>query len=1188
MENNLPESNHVNRKSHIFDRFFDFEIKINLEASILILIILVAIVTRFYDLETRVMSHDESLHTYYSWRFKEFQDYQHTPLMHGPTQFHLIAFSYFLFGDSDASARIPFALIGVASVILLYAFRRWLGRWGTILAMALMVVSPYMLYYQRYVRNEAIVVLLGLLMFWFVFEYFENRQSRWLYLLAISLSIHHATKETAFIYTAQLLLFLGVFLAWDLLHRSWGTNYRKWLFIFGLIITILGVSVTGWGLMSSQDGLSLGSPTPETPLDPTAVDLLSGVGALPPVVTVGFFITIFGALILVTVTVLTFGKKLKTDFPALDLLIIVGALTLPLLAAIPARILGFEPFDGQSSVFTSNTGIIVLVFLLISIGVGAAWGWKKWSISVALFFGIFILLFTSLFTNGNGLSSGLVRSLEYWLVQQEVERGGQPFYYYLLVQIPIYEYLPAIGAIIAAAFGIRTFGERVSIWLSTRAPSDPDEDQPVVVDSSPIEFPADPDEDQPDAVDSSPKEFPVMLFLGYWAVSSLIAYSVAGEKMPWLTVHIVLPMILLAGWGVQQLINSSDHSALKRPKSWIAVALLIVFVFSLVGMVGGLLGPETPFKGNDLASLRATSLFIGSTTVTVGALIGLIYLFQDLPLKAFRHLLRFAMLGILFILTARTAFRASYMNADLANEYLVYAHAAPGVKTVLSQIEEFSQRTTGGLSVQVAYDNDVSWPYTWYFRNYTNTHYYAENPTRELLEYPLIIAGNDNWTEVERIIGNRYISSEFIRMWWPNQDYFKMSVASIDAERRSEILLETGDEPAPMSTFEYIRRVLGRITPFFTDPQVRKAVWQIWLNRDFSYYGEINDRDFSLENWSPSDSMRFYVRRDVAEQLWDYGFLAGGVSDVPIGDPYMERIIELQAELIVDSIEAEPTGLLSPRGIATAADGSVYVADSLNHRIVHLSVQGTLLNQWGSFGQMQDGVPAVPGTFSEPWGVAVDPDGNVFVADTWNHRVQKFSANGEFISTIGPSAQDDEQIFWGPRALAFDREGRLFIADTGNHRIAIYDNSGEFLGDFGEQGYDFGQLREPVGIAFDSDNRIYVIDTWNHRVQVFEEIGDNEFFFMKEWTVEGWYGESLDNKPYIAISSDDNICLTDPEGFRVLCFSKEGSYTIGWGDYGATDSRFGLLSGVGFTNDGKIWVSDPGNNRVMLFEPPLP
>lgn len=1169
MEDHLSESTNVKRSSRFLDRIFDFEIKINLETSIVILIVLVAIVTRFYDLESRVMSHDESLHTYYSWRFKEYQEYQHNPMMHGTFQFHLIAFSYILFGDSDASARFPFALIGVASVILLYVFRRWLGRWGTILAMALMVASPYMLYYQRYVRNEAIVVLLGLLMFWFVFEYFENRQSRWLYLLAITLSLHYATKETAFIYAAQLLLFLGVYLAWDFLRRSWGSNYRKWLFIFGLIITILGVSITGWGLFSSGDGLSLGSPTLVTPLDPTAIDILSGVGALPPAVTVGFFITIFGALILVTVTVLTFGKKLKTDFPALDLLIIVGTLTLPLLAAIPARVLGFEPFDGQSSVFTSNTGIIVLVFFLISIGTGAVWGWQRWSISAALFFGIFILLFTSLFTNGNGLSSGLVRSLEYWLLQQDVQRGGQPFYYYLLLQIPVYEYLPAIGAIIAAAFGIRTLGERVSTWLSIRARSDLDQDQPVVV-------------------DSSPKEFPVMLFLGYWAVSSLMVYSFAGEKMPWLTVHVVLPMILLAGWGVQQIINCSDHSALKQPRAWIAVALLIVFVFSLVEMVGGLLGPEPPFKGVDIASLRATSLFIGSTTVTLGSLIGLIYLFQDLPSKAFRHLLRFAILGILFLLTVRTAFRASYMNADLANEYLVYAHSAPGVKTVLSQIEEFSRRTTGGLSVEVAYDNDVSWPYTWYFRNYSNTNYYAENPTRELLEYPLIIAGNDNWTEVERIIGNRYISSEFIRMWWPNQDYFKLSVASIDAERRSEILLESGEEPAPMGFFEYIRRALGHITPFFTDPEVRKAVWQIWLNRDFSFYGEINDRDFSLENWSPSDSMRFYVRRDVAEQLWDYGFLAGDVSGVPIGDPYLERIIELQAELIVDTLDAEPMGLLSPRGVATAADGSVYVADSRNHRIVHLSSQGTLLNQWGSFGQMQDGVPAAPGTFSEPWGLAVAPDGNVYVADTWNHRVQIFSPEGEFLRMIGSSAQDDEQIFWGPRALAFDREGRLFIADTGNHRIAIYDRTGEFLGDFGGEGYDFGQLREPVGIAFDSDNRIYVADTWNHRVQVFEEIGDNEFFFMKEWTVEGWYGESLENKPYIAISSDDNICLTDPEGFRVLCFSKEGSYIIGWGDYGATDSRFGLLSGVSFTDDGKIWVADPGNNRVMLFESPLP
>ncbi|MCC6800888.1 MAG: hypothetical protein IT325_12295, partial [Anaerolineae bacterium] len=69
-------------------------------------ILVLALVTRFVDLGTRVMSHDESLHTYYSWRLYEFGEFQHTPLMHGPLLFHMTALAYFLFGDNDFTARL--------------------------------------------------------------------------------------------------------------------------------------------------------------------------------------------------------------------------------------------------------------------------------------------------------------------------------------------------------------------------------------------------------------------------------------------------------------------------------------------------------------------------------------------------------------------------------------------------------------------------------------------------------------------------------------------------------------------------------------------------------------------------------------------------------------------------------------------------------------------------------------------------------------------------------------------------------------------------------------------------------------------------------------------------------------------------------------------------------------------------
>jgi len=145
-------------ESHWLDRLLAGSVRINLEVGLYIILLIAALFTRFYDLESRVMSHDESLHTQFSWYLSEGRGFSHDPLMHGPLQMHLVALSYFLFGDSDATARFPAAAAGVLAVGLVILFRRYLGRWGALTAALLMLISPYMLYYSRYVRNEALVV----------------------------------------------------------------------------------------------------------------------------------------------------------------------------------------------------------------------------------------------------------------------------------------------------------------------------------------------------------------------------------------------------------------------------------------------------------------------------------------------------------------------------------------------------------------------------------------------------------------------------------------------------------------------------------------------------------------------------------------------------------------------------------------------------------------------------------------------------------------------------------------------------------------------------------------------------------------------------------------------------------------------------------------------------------------------
>src|SRR5512140_2073782 len=173
------------------------------EVVIFATIMVLAVISRFYNLGVRVMSHDESLHTYFSWLLYKGSGYQHNPMMHGPLQFHLIALSYFLFGASDFTARIPAALFNIATIALCWKWRRYLGKLGGLVAAFLMLISPIMLFYGRYVREDPYAIFSGVLMLYVVLRYFETGKPRYLYLLAAVLVLHFIDKETAFMYSAR-------------------------------------------------------------------------------------------------------------------------------------------------------------------------------------------------------------------------------------------------------------------------------------------------------------------------------------------------------------------------------------------------------------------------------------------------------------------------------------------------------------------------------------------------------------------------------------------------------------------------------------------------------------------------------------------------------------------------------------------------------------------------------------------------------------------------------------------------------------------------------------------------------------------------------------------------------------------------------------------------------------------------
>jgi DNA-binding beta-propeller fold protein YncE len=308
-------------------------------------------------------------------------------------------------------------------------------------------------------------------------------------------------------------------------------------------------------------------------------------------------------------------------------------------------------------------------------------------------------------------------------------------------------------------------------------------------------------------------------------------------------------------------------------------------------------------------------------------------------------------------------------------------------------------------------------------------------------------------------------------------------------------------------------------------------------------------------------------------------------------DPYESGWTALSSDLSFGTCGSGSGQLQGPHGIDIAPDGRIYVADSGNHRIVVLSPVGEVLTSWGSFGDVNIGTGQA-GTFNEPWDLAFDGvRGWIYVADTWNHRIQKFDLDGNPITMWGYGAYDPESTdpfgLWGPRGIAVDERGRVFVADTGNKRILVFTENGSFLSQIGQGGMDPGEFEEPVGLAVDGNGLLYVADTWNQRIQVFSpDPLDTGFSAYAQWPIEAWELDSIDNKPYLAIDDAGNVFITDPEGARVLAFSPIGAYSRSWGDFGSGNGQFGLASGIAVDPQGRIWVSDPPACRIERFPQP--
>jgi len=217
--------------------------------------------------------------------------------------------------------------------------------------------------------------------------------------------------------------------------------------------------------------------------------------------------------------------------------------------------------------------------------------------------------------------------------------------------------------------------------------------------------------------------------------------------------------------------------------------------------------------------------------------------------------------------------------------------------------------------------------------------------------------------------------------------------------------------------------------------------------------------------------------------------------------------------------------------------GNVYVTDTGNNRIQKFTSAGRFLTKWGSAGTGD-------GQFQDPTDVMVDKAGNVYVVDSKNNRIQKFDANGNFISKWGRKGSGDGE-FDGPNGLAIDREGDILVSDTGNGRIQKFGPDGRFLSKWGSRGTEDGQLNAPQGLAVDGAGNIYVADPGRPQNYIQKFASDGRFLTRWDKTKDPVRGH-LHHPMDVAVDAAGDIWVADEWDFAVLKSTPDGECLSRW------------------------------------------
>ena len=708
-------------------------------------VILLGAILRFWGLGDKPLHHDESLHAYYSWQLMlnmqhwswcinppasdpGYTCYAYNPLLHGPFQFHAIALVYAIShwlgapdnGINTFTVRIPAATLGTLIVGLPYFLRDYIGKWGAWLACLMLAVSPSMVYFSRFAREDIYFAAFTLVMVVGAARYVRDRKMRWLLIAAAGFALAYATKESIFLEILLFGGFMGALIVWELglklprrssrqseegdIDAAQPGSWQPRSYAPLLVLVYLAIAgLAGKWLLSFIDNLARSIITPAGTTTPQADQFVAHLKQVTVAIVpwLGIGLGIFALVLL--------SREMSGKLP-------------------PRGRRGLARF-----VDPRRQPVLDTIFTM---------PWEHWFFGLLTACAIFLVLFTVLFTNiPNGIGDGIWQGIYYWIQQQQVARGNQPWYYYLMI-IPLYEQ-------VGLFFGV--IGILRCIARPTR----------------------------------------FRLFLVYWFLGSLVIYSWAAEKMPWLTIHMTMPLMILAGIGLEP------------------------FVVRAVNFVKGFLTRRA--EAAEAAANRqpgpATAAPKRGRVGIAGGVVGIVGVI-------------FA--ALLLLPTVHNTYELSYIHpADGPHEMLVYVQTTTDVNIVMAKIDALDKKFYGGKHLMpIALTADATWPFAWYVRDYPNVcfDYPGGCSSWTKSNTPVIIGGGDNPYGLETQYGTASSGQSApyayhvynMRSWWDEGYKPAPCVATTknpctgDTGVGPGLWLSYGDNPPPNATFN-LKLAAGRI-----------------------------------------------------------------------------------------------------------------------------------------------------------------------------------------------------------------------------------------------------------------------------------------------------------------------------------------------------------------------------------------